>query len=127
MGGLSLPNFAYPIANVIVPQGGPKCINAQCDFSNQAEIDIDGQQVIDAGAIEFLQGVYIDNADNAVAFTLTTNTNQRIVCGPNMQGFFPLLCQNPPKLTATMQQANGRLVDLIFYNVPVMSCSWKTV
>lgn len=126
--GLSLPNFAYPISNVIVPSGGPKTVPASCDFSNAASIDIDGQAIIDSHGIEYIQGVYIDNASNAVAFTLTcAATGHRIVCGPNMQGFFPLLVQNPPRFTAAMTQQNGRIVGLQFYNVPIVSCSWKTV
>jgi hypothetical protein len=48
MPGLSLANFAYPISNVIVPQGGPKTVPAVLDFSAVATIDIDGQAIIDA-------------------------------------------------------------------------------
>jgi hypothetical protein len=127
MPGLSLANFAYPISNVIVPQGGPKTVPAVLDFTNVATIDIDGQAIIDAHAIEFIQGVFIDNADNAVPFTLIANTQQRIVCAANSQGFFPLLVQNPPKLTANMAQAAGRKVAVQFYNVPIMTSVWKTV
>ena len=127
MSGLSLQNFAYPIANVIVPQDGPKTVGATADFSNTGSIDIDGQNIIDTHAMEFIQGVFVDNSANAVAFTLLTNTGHKIVVGPNMQGFYPLLVQNPPRMTATMAQANGRTVGLMFYNVPIMSGSWKTV
>lgn len=126
--GLSLANFAYPIANVIVPQSGPKVVPALCDFSATGEVDIDGQSIIDAHGIELIQGVYIDNADNAVAFSLTCfGTNQRIVCGPNMQGFFPVLVQSPPRFTAIMAQLANRRVYLGFYNVPIMTSVWKTV
>lgn len=128
MAGFALGTFAYPIANVIVPSGGPKTVPCSADFSNAAIFDIDGQAMIDAHAMEYIQGVYIDNASNAVAVTLTCNgTNQRIVCGPNMQGFFPLLVQSPPKFTIAATQAAGRIVNLQFYNVPIMSCNWKSV
>lgn len=123
-----LGNFAYPVANVIVPSGGPKTVPCVLDFSNTAEIDIDGQNMIDTHQMEYIQGVYIDNADNAAPFTLVCGgTQQRIVAAPNSQGFYPLLVQNPPKLTATMTQVNGRLVPLQFYNVPIMTSVWKTV
>lgn len=122
----TLGNFAYPVANVIVPQGGPKAVPGSLDFSNTAEIDIDGQAIIDAHAIEFIQAVYIDNSKNAVPFSLTTNAQQTITIAPNSQGFFPLLVQNPPKMTANCEQANGRIVLLNFVNVPVMACNWKS-
>lgn len=125
--GLSLPNFAYPISNVIVPQGGPKSVPCSADFTNAGSISIDGQAIIDAHAIEFIQGVFIDNSANAVPFSLTTNTIQTITVGPNSQGYYPILVQNPPKMTATCEQANGRIVNLIFYNVPIMSSVWKSV
>jgi hypothetical protein len=128
MSGLSLATFAYPISNVIVPQGGPKTVPAILDFSATGQIDVDGQAVIDSHGIEYIQGVYIDNSDNAVAFTLLCNgTQHRIVCGPNSQGFFPLLSQLPPKFTATMAQAIGRKVPCQFYNVPIMTSVWKTI
>jgi hypothetical protein len=128
MPGLPIPSFAYPISNVIVPQGGPKCVPAVLDFSATGQYDIDGQSIIEAHAIEYIQGVFIDNADNAVPISIADNaTGHRIVCGPNMQGFFPLLVQNPPKLTAVMAQLAGRRVRVTFYNVPIMTSVWKTV
>lgn len=127
MSGFSLGGFAYPVSNVIVPQGGPKCVPCTADFSSTTTIDIDGQQIIDTHGIEQLQGVFIDNASNATAFTLTSNTGQRIVVAPNTQGFYPLLVQNPPKLTATSVQGGSNKVGLIFYNVPIMSTVWKSV
>jgi hypothetical protein len=128
MTGVPLAQFAYPIANVIVPQSGPKCVPAPLDFSASSQIEIDGQAIIDAHGIEFLQGVYIDNADNAFPFTLSCQiTGHRIVVGPNTQGFFPLLVQNPPRFTALMTQGAGRIVTAIFYNVPIMTSVWKSV
>lgn len=124
--GFTLGNFAYPIANVIVPQGGPKAVPASLDFSNVGSIDIDGQSIIDAHAIEFIQAVYIDNSLNAVPFSLTSNTTQTITIAANSQGVYPIFVQNPPKMTAVCAQANGRKVPLIFLNVPVMACNWKS-
>lgn len=128
MPSLNFSTFAYPIANVIVPSGGPKCVPAVADFTNTPTYDIDGQQIIDQHQMEYIQGVYIDNADNAVPVTLICGgTNQRVVCGSNMQGFFPLLVQTPPKFTISTVQAGGRKVNLQFYNVPIMSCNWKAL
>lgn len=125
---VSLAGFAYPVSNVIIPQDGPKCSPASLDFSNTAIYDVDGQQLIDAGSMEYVQGVYIDNADNAVIFSLTCAvTGHRIVCPSNSQGFFSLLIPSPPKLTARAAQAAGRIVNLLFYNVPIVPNVWKSL
>lgn len=128
MTGIPIPQFAFPIANVIVPQSGPKCVPATLDFSATASYDIDGQGIIDAHGIEYIQGVFIDNADNAVPFTITCGgTGHRVVVGPNSQGFYPLLVQTPPRFTAQSTQAAGRKVVCTFYNVPIMTSAWKSV
>lgn len=122
----ALVSFAFGTNNSVIPKGGPKVIPVTLDFSNTGQIEIDGEQVVSSGAIEFIQGVYIDNADNASAFTITCQaTRQRIKVPANSQGFFPLLCANPPKLlAATLQQPNP--VTVAFYNVPIQSFQWKT-
>ena len=122
----TLASFAYPISNVIIPQDGPKCAPALLDFSSVSTIDIDGQQLIDAGQMEFVQGVYIDNASNAVPIELVCAfTAHRVTCPSNSQGFFSLLIQSPPKLTANMTQTNNRVVRVLFYNVPIVPNVWK--
>jgi len=128
MTGFALGTFAYPIANVIVPSGGPKTVPAVADFTTIPLYDVDGQQMIDSHAMEYIQGVFVDNSASTAALTiLCGGTGQKIVVGPNMQGYFPLLVQSPPKFTLSMTPAAGRIVNLQFYNVPIMSCSWKTV
>lgn len=122
----TLASFAYPISNVIIPQDGPKCAPTSLDFSNAPTFEIDGQQLIDGGQMEFVQGVYIDNASNAVPFELICAlTQHRVTCPSNSQGFFSLLIQSPPKLTANMAQSGNRIVKLLFYNVPIMPNVWK--
>ncbi len=121
----NLLNVGMSISNVIVPKGGPKAVPAILDFNNTAKIELDGQQVIDAGQIEYLQGVFIDNADNPTAFTLEiSGLNQRIVCPPNKQGYFAIMAVNPPKMTAKTTQAANRVINVFFYNVPIQSAVW---
>jgi hypothetical protein len=124
--GISL-GAAFGMSNVIIPRGGPKAVSASLDFSNTPAIEIDGEGVVSRGQIEFIQGAFIDNSANATAFTLEMgNTTQKIVVGPNMQGYFPILMTNPPHMTARTTQANGRVIPIIFYNVPIQSASWKS-
>lgn len=113
--------------NAIIPRNGPKVVRADLDFSNVAEILIDGQQIVSQGQIEFLQGMFVDNATNAVPITFVMSaTNQRIVVPANSQGYYSILVPNDPKIIATMEQTNNRKVAVFFYNVPIQSNVWLT-
>jgi hypothetical protein len=127
MAGLSL-GTAIGMNNVLIPRGGPKCVPALLDFSNAAEIEIDGQLIVMQQEIEYLQGVFIDNADNADTLTLTMNTTgHRIVCPPNSQGFFAMLVPNPPRIIAETTQGASQQFNVFFYNVPIQSMVWSVV
>lgn len=117
----------YGVNNAIIPREGPKAIATRLNFSNASEIVIDGEQVVARGQISFLQGMFVDNADNAVGITFTfTPTNQRIVVPANTQGYYAILQGNPPRITANMAQLNNRFVGITFYNVPIQQHSWTT-
>jgi hypothetical protein len=117
----------FGINNVLIPKSGPACIPASLDFTNAGEIEIDGEQVVSTGRIEYLQGVFIDNGSIAVPLTLTCGiTGQRIICPANSQGYFNILSPNPPRLVATMAQGAGRIVKVFFYNVPIQANVWAT-
>jgi hypothetical protein len=117
----------FGVNNIMVPKGGPATIPALLDFTNASEVEIDGEIVISNGKIEYLQGVYIDNADNADALKLTMNTTgQRIVCPPNSQGYFAIMAPNPPKILATTPQGASKKISVFFYNVPIQSFVWGT-
>jgi hypothetical protein len=76
--------------------------------------------------LSYIQGVYIDNADNPQSLTLTCNqTGHRLKIAPNSQGFFPIFAPTPPFFTATSPVTGPVTVNLIFYNVPVQGQSWK--
>lgn len=117
----------FGVNNAIIPRGGPKVVRAILDFSNVAEILIDGQQIVSEGKIEYLQGFYVDNADNDVAISFTMSaTNQRIIVPARAQGYYSMLIPNEPKIIAEMPQLNNRRVECFFYNVPIQSNNWLT-
>lgn len=117
----------YGANNALIPKNGPKVAKAILDFSNAAEILVDGQQIVSQGHIEFLQGVYVDNGSNAVPLTLIMNTTkQRIIVPANTQGYYNILSPNNPKIIAQMAQLANRTVELLFYNVPIQAHTWTT-
>lgn len=79
--------------------------------------------------IEFIQSVYIDNADGADYFHLTVPvTLYRIVCPPNRQGWFPILLpKNVPLIAALANALEGENefeMTMIFANVPMPAATW---
>lgn len=127
MDGLSL-GFRYGVNNVIIPKNGPATIPALLDFTDTGEIEIDGELVVMQGQIEYLQGVFIDNADNTDPLSMTMGTtNQRIVCPPQSQGYFAIMVPNPPRIIARSAQSGTKKINVFFYNVPIQSNVWSAV
>lgn len=116
----------FGISNALIPKGGPKAVRAILDFSNVAEILIDGQQIVSQEHIEYLQGMYVDNGDYAapVHFTMSA-TNQRITVPANSQGYFNILIPNNPRIVAESTQVNNKRVEVLFYNVPIQAQVWS--
>lgn len=127
MTDVSLGN-RFGINNVIIPKGGPATIPVELDFRNTGRVLIDGEQVVSNGRIEYLQGVFIDNADNVDALTLTIGTTgQRVICPPRSQGYFSILAPNPPRIVAETPQGGTKVLDLLFYNVPIQAAVWSVI
>lgn len=117
----------FGIANIVVPAGGPKCVPTNVNFANAAQVQLDGQLIVTQGKIEYLQGVFIDNADNPNKLTLTmSTTNQRIICPPNSQGYFSIMLPDPPQILAETVQANI-VIPMFFYNVPIQPAVWSVI
>ena len=118
---------SFGVNSVLIPKGGPKCVPATLDFSSVGEIIIEGEQLIAMGKMEFLQGVFIDNADNPNPLTLImSTTGQRVIAPANSQGYYSILVPNSPRIRALTSQGAGRRIQAIFYNVPIQAQVWKT-
>jgi len=117
----------FGMNNVLIPKGGPACVAARLDFTNVAEIEVDGEQIVSRGQIEYLQGVYIDNANNAAQLSMIMGTTgQRIIAKPNTQGYYAILVPNPPKILIATTQGANQIFTVHFYNVPIQSLVWAT-
>lgn len=117
---------SFGVSNVAIPKGGPKTVPCRVDFSASPIVEIDGEQVVARGQIEYLQGVYVDNSQYDDPFEMTMGTTgQRIICPPRSQGYFNLLVPNPPRISTKSAQVANRVINLFFYNVPIQSGVWK--
>lgn len=115
---------SFGIANVVVPGGGPKVIPVNVDFTVNPQVLIDGQNLVSSGKIEYLQGVYIDNSANVNPVSLTmSTTNQVITCPKKSQGYFAIMCPDPPQITANTLV--GVVIPMFFYNVPIQPAVWS--
>jgi len=103
---------------------GPLAIPMLADLSAATSFDIDLSAWQEQKLIDFINGVYIDNADNGSAVDLICNgTNQKVICPANSQGYFTLMIPNPPTFRA--ETAGGVVVPLIFYNIPMFPIVWS--
>jgi hypothetical protein len=110
--GLTLPNFAYPISNVIVPQGRAEMrFRLLLDFSNVGSIDVDGQAIIDAHGIEYIQGVFIDNATTRFR-SLCNATRPQDCCRANIAGLLSFARSEPAALYFDNGAGGNRKVNL---------------
>jgi hypothetical protein len=117
----------YGIANIIIPRGGPKVVPLSLNFTDYADAEIDGEELIARGKIEFIQGIYIDNADNPNPVSITCGlTGQRTKVKGHTQGYYSVFMPNPPRFVVASTQAAGAKTNLFFYNVPIQSANWAT-
>ncbi len=115
----------YKVSNVVLPPEGPVIVPVELDFSSDDLIDIDGYQIVASGKLSYIQCVYIDNADNANALTLTAGlTNQRIIAPAGSQGYYPIFMGVPPHAKAETTAVADLKVKIYFANVPLMSMQW---
>lgn len=121
------PINSFGIANVVIPRGGPKCVPWNMDFSGVGQHVVDLSLLVQQTRIEYVQCIYVDNADNANPLTIKMDlTNQRIVIPAHTQGYYPILQPNNPVITFSTTVA-AVVVNVQFLNVPVQPANWKTV
>jgi hypothetical protein len=127
---MTAANFGsiFGVSNVIVPKSGPKAAPVTLDFANTGAIDIDCELLTSQGRIEYIQTLYIDNADNLNPLTLTMGlTGQRLRVPARYQGYFPILAPNPPLITCETNQTANLKVFVYLLNVPVQAVNWSSI
>lgn len=115
---------SWPVSNGYAPEGGPKALPISLDFTAIAAIAIDLVQELQSGAINMIQSVYIDNSNNANAFTLLWDqTGQRIVVPALAGGIWPVITpkDNSRFIASTVA---GPVIGIILLNVPMPLTQW---
>lgn len=110
-----------------MPQGGPKCIPVLLDFTVQDSYSIDLSNLGIRSFIDMVQTVFVDLSTSAIGMTVDCPTSrQTLKIKPGTQGYYPILCPNPIKLTFTCVggPADAK-VELL--NFPVPPGQWSAV
>lgn len=115
------------IANIHNQQqsaNGPTAVPVKFDFSLQSIYQIDMSILNNFQTIDFVQTIYIDNADNAFPCIVYNPTSQqRIIAPPYTQGWYPFICPNPGRFTVSASGANITYMELV--NFPVAPATWN--
>ncbi len=115
------------VMNQAVPTENPKAIPIVLDFSADPTQTLDMSLEVWQGQIQMVQTIYID-CQGAFGLTVIINDGfQNVVCKPNSQGYFNLLCPNPIKFTFLSTQDNTNQIQIFLINVPIAGHSWSTV
>lgn len=118
----------FAVYNGFNPKEKPKALAVSLDFTAAAVIPIDLTIAEQEGRFRFVQAVYIDNSTNPSPLSLTVGLTQQVVTMPAYsQGYLPLLCPNPAKLSASLPivGAGNNATIIQFLNFPVPLATWK--
>jgi hypothetical protein len=113
-----------PIKNALIPAEGPKCIPINLDFTASTTYALSLQNLQSRDYVSIIQTIFIDNSSNADTMTVTTGVaNQAIIAPPYTQGYYPVLCPQPPAFVFATQ--GGVVVPIQLINVPMPCAVWS--
>lgn len=125
------PQNTFPVGNGYAPrisEGGPRAAVINLDFTTDAIVTADFTVIQDAGALSFLQSIFVDNSQNPNALTLVFDqTNQRIVVPAQAAGVWPVVAPISTKLTATTTPGVGIVCPIIGLNMPMPLTQWGPI
>lgn len=118
---------SIPVYNAQVPSEGPVGLTVFLDFTATVEYFLDGKPLVDQGYVSLLQTVYLDTTDCVSELIMTIEgSRQKIRAKPNTQGYYPIVCPNPFKITFHCDQGPAG-VYAILLNMPVAPSQWSVV
>lgn len=117
---------AVIISNSRDPMENPATLPFTFDFSANAVQTIDLTTMLQRGTISGIQTMYFDNSGNAgVVIVSIEGTEQVITMPSNSQGYVPVLCSNPIRITFDGTAAVAAPVNVELINVPMPLGVWK--
>jgi hypothetical protein len=102
----------------------PKCVSVPLDFTTTSQYTLNLKQLQDLNAFDVLLCMYIDNRANGQRLDVVLSGTLQTVSAPaNTQGYYPVVCSNPPLITFTT--TGGALVNAFLFNFNIQPGVWK--
>lgn len=119
----------FQTANLALPVAGSIALSATLDFTTATTIALDYTNEQVQGKLDFIQSVYIDNADNTAPLDLTFAGGpipQRVRAQANSEGWYPV---SWPKgeFRLTAASGGGVKINVIFANFAMPYIVWGPV
>ena len=116
------------IPNQTIPDEGPKAIPIRLDFSvaggSITSYSIDLLITQERALLTMVQTLYIDLSTAVNDLIVTVGgSNQIIQAEAGTQGYYPVLCPNPPKFQFDVA-APGDVDTVFLINVPIAGVVW---
>lgn len=124
---MSATRSSFRVRSGLVPlfEHGPKYLPIDLDFTSLGLIAVNLYNENTTGEIDYVQALYVDNADNGNALTIIMNvTGQRLVIPPYAQGIYPALCSTPLEFVASTTPGVEVMIGCL--NVPMPFTEWYT-
>lgn len=117
---------SFQTANLALPTSGSIAISQALNFANATSIavDLSNEQLL--GKIDFIQSVFIDNADSTATLDLLFAggpTVQRVRAQANSQGWYPVSWPRG-EFRLTANSNSGLTINLIFANFAMPYIVW---
>ncbi len=97
----------------------PKCVPVNLDWTTSASESIDLTTLQNAGRVNNIRSLFIDNSTNNGSILVTVSgTSQAISLGAGYQGYFPLLVSDQAKFVISTTGSLTSIVEFINVDMP---------
>lgn len=118
MSGPQFLNTCTGVFNMVLPKMGPIVIPVAVDFTVAPDAQtIDFSYLINNNQLDFISGVYLGEALDSELIFVCEGTKQLVVIPVGVTGYFPLMVQNPAKVSVEFG-GTPAILQLLFYNFP---------
>src|SRR5271155_2273724 len=114
------------IKNNYIPTEGPKAVPFLLDFTGLVgQYSLDLELFQSKSFLSMVQTLYLDlnGSPNNLLVQIGSGSGQNILAKPNTQGYYPVLCPNPPTYTFT-STPGGIIIPVFLINVPIAGVVW---
>lgn len=117
---------SFKSSNLAQPSAGSESIGHTIPLNTGISVNVDLTHSKELGKLDFVQSVYIDNADNTARLDLTFHgapNDYRISCPPESQGWFPV-CWPIGAMRFTASSSGGVAVNIVLSNFAMPYLVW---